>query len=294
MPTAELNGTTLYYEAAGADWPLRSGHAGRACVVLHGGLGVDHHYLRPGLDRLADRLRLVYVDQRGHGQSGRPPGLRGLNAEVGVPAVGQLADDADALAGHLGLDQVLVLGHDWGGFVALEMALRHPERVAGLVIVASTAGELGTDESLLDDFGPPLPVEVDILMRVPPATDEELEATVSALLPYYLHRHDPPGANPFSGCRFDAGAMARSMHVLAAWSGVDRLGQVDAPALLVGGRHDVFCPPEQLDRMARRLPRAEVAVLEESAHLPWLDEPEPFFAVVEGWLDREPEAGPRG
>ena len=282
MPTAELNGTTLFFER----WPERNGRPawpernGRPpCVVLHGGLGVDHHYLRPGLDRLGDRLELVYVDHRGHGQSGRPPE---------PPTVAQLADDAAALAAHLGQERVLVMGHSWGGSVAQELALRHPHRVAGLVLVAATAGELGTDESLLDDMGAPLPVEVDILTRVPPASDEELEATVRALGPYYLHNGDAAAAGVFAHCRFDAGAMVRSMHVLAAWTAADRLEDISVPALLVGGRHDVFCPPEQLARMARRLPRAEVVVLEESAHLPWLDEPDRFFPVVEEWLDRLP------
>ena len=272
MPTAELNGTTLHYET--------SETAGRPCLVLHGGLGADHNYLRPGLDRLGNRLSLVYVDHRGHGQGGR-------TSEP--PTVAQLADDAAALAVHLGHHRVVVLAHSWGGAVAQELALRHPERVAGLVLVASTAGELGADESLLDDMGPPLPVEVDILTRVPPATDEELEATVLALGPYYLRSGDAAAAaDVFARCRFDAAAMVRSMQALAAWTAVDRLGAVTAPALLVGGRHDVFCPPEQLARMARRMPRAEVVLLEESAHLPWLDEPDRFFAMVEGWLDRVP------
>ncbi|HEX2192182.1 MAG TPA: alpha/beta hydrolase [Acidimicrobiales bacterium] len=271
MPTAQLNGTTLYFETAGAGPP---------CLVLHGGLGVDHTYLRPGLDRLGDRLALVYIDHRGHGRSGR-------SAEP--PSVAQLADDADALAAHLGHRGVVVLAHSWGGFVAQDLALRHPGRVAGLVLVASTAGELGSDESLLDDLGPPLPVEVDILTRVPPATDEELEATVRALVPYYLHTdRGPAGDDVFAGCRFDAGAMARSMHILGAWSSIDRLDTLDVPSLLVGGRHDVFCPPEQLQRMARRMPSAEVAIFEESAHLPWVDEPDRFVDVVEEWLDRLP------
>ena len=277
MPTAELNGTTLYFERS------TTGGGRRPCLVLHGGLGVDHHYLRP-LDRLGHRLELVYVDHRGHGRS-----QTGHPAEL--PTVAQFADDAAALAAHLGHDRVLVLAHSWGGFVAQELALRHPDRVAGLVLVASTAGELGSDESLLDDMGPPLPVEVDILTRVPPATDEELEATVRALGPYYVRDADADaagGGEAFAGCRFDARAMVRSMHVLAAWTAVDLLGELAAPALVVGGRHDAFCPPEQLARLARRLPRADVAVLEESAHLPWLDEPDRFFAVVEAWLENLP------
>ena len=82
MSRAGLSDTTLYYREVGAGMP---------CLVMHGGLGLDHTYLHPGLDPLGDVLRLVYYDHRCHGRSGRPP-LETLTYE-------QLAaDDADASA----------------------------------------------------------------------------------------------------------------------------------------------------------------------------------------------------
>src|SRR6266540_5005734 len=85
MPTVAVNGTTLWYEVLGE---------GPTCLVMHGGLGLDHALCRPVVERLAGRLRLVWYDHRGNGRSGRPP-LETLTME-------QLADDADALAGRLG------------------------------------------------------------------------------------------------------------------------------------------------------------------------------------------------
>ena len=271
MPTASVNGTTLRYETFGE---------GPVCLVMAGWPGADHTYLRPGLDRLGRRLQLVYYDHRCHGRSGRPA--------YDTITMEQLADDAAALAEEVGAETPWVLGHFHGASVAQELALRHPERVRGLILVGATPGELGSDESLLDDFdAPPLPVEVDVLQRVPPATDDELAATLGALAPHLL----PQGAGidpeaVFAGATFDARAAGRWMQALGWWSAVDRLAQLDAPALLLVGSGDLLCPPAQSRRIRRRLAAAELVVLEGSGHLPWLDQPAAFVAAVEGWLDR--------
>ena len=123
MPAVDVNGTTLHHERIG-DGPV--------CLVMGGWPGVDHAYLRPGLDPLGERLALVYYDHRGTGRSGRP--------SPDSITVEQLADDADALAAALGAGRVLVLGHFQGASVAQELALRHPGRVAGLLLVSATTG----------------------------------------------------------------------------------------------------------------------------------------------------------
>ena len=271
MPAAAVGGISLHYEVLGA---------GPTCLVIPGWPGADHTYLRRGLDRLARRLRLVYYDHRCHGRSGCPS-PDGITVE-------QLADDAGGLAAALGEESVVVLGHFHGASVAQELALRHPARVRGLILVGATAGELGSDESLVDDLDtPPTPVEVDVLQRVPPATDDELAVTLGALAPYFFaERADQDPQAVFAGSTFRARAAIRWMQALGWWSAVDRLPQLEAPALLVVGRHDVFCPPAQSERVRRRLPRSELVVLDGGGHLPWVEEGETFAAAVEAWLDR--------
>src|SRR5215207_9810663 len=112
----------LYYRAIGE---------GRPIIVLHGGPDFDHHYLVPELDRLAASFRLVYYDQRGRGRSAgdvRPDEV-GIDSDV---------EDVERVRRHFGLDSVAVLGHSWGGLLAMEYATRHPERVSHLIL-ANTA-----------------------------------------------------------------------------------------------------------------------------------------------------------
>ena len=269
MPHAAVNGTTLEYEVIGT---------GPACVVLPGWIGVGHGYLRPGLDRLAGHLRLVYYDHRG-----------GFSVE-------QAADDAVAVAAAVDPGPVLLLGHHAGGGVAIEAALRHPGRVSGMILAGATPGELGRGESLADAFdAPPPPPEVEVLQRVPPGSDEELHATMLGVEQFFFHRLGRPEAGTtFEGCTFSAAVSRDAYMPLAWWSAVDRLGSLDVPLLVVVGRSDVFNGPFQAARIARHAPRATSVVLEESGHLPWVEEPDAFVSAVADWSAAEGLGRPRG
>jgi proline iminopeptidase len=270
MAIAELNGTSIWYDREGTGPP---------CLVLHGGLGVDHTLYQRTLAPLRERLTLVYLDHRGNGRSGRP--------SLDTITMEQLADDAAALAGHLGFQQVAVLGHSYGGFVAQELALRHPGLVVGLVLVDTTPGQLGATESADDDQGPPPPPELAEAMSVVPTTDDEFATGMREQFGFYLHRLDPAELEPvLAATIFDVRAMLRGFEVLAGWSSVDRLHTIAAPTLVLAGRHDVFTSWPQSVRIATRIPNAEMVVFENSGHMPWLDEPQQFVDVVVDWLDR--------
>ena len=267
MTMAVLDGVELFHVEVGTGPP---------CLVMHGGLGADHLMYRPWLDALADRVELIYYDHRCNGRSSSPP-LETMTME-------QLADDAAALLSHLGHDRAVVLGHSYGGFIAQELALRHPERVRALVLVDTTPGQLGTGESA-DDQGPPPPPELfETMLKV---ADEQPDAPrlLELMLPLYLHQADPVDtAAAMDGTIAKLDVAQQSMVVLAGWSSVDRLGSIGCPVLVVGGRYDIFTSLPQSVRIASRIPNARLEVFEASGHMPFIDEPERFTAVVGSWL----------
>ena len=272
MGVADIDGVPIHYEVDGpADAP--------AVVVLHGGLGLDHVLYRRTLAPLTDDFRLVSFDQRANGRS--------VPADASSITIERLADDAVALADHLGLDGFTVFGHSYGGFVAQELALRHPDRIERLVLCDTTPGQLGTGE--VEDehgVGPPPPPEVlEIFGRGLPPTDEDMAEGMAAMLPAYFHRPERLDLEGLAGGTIHrAAAMARGFEVLAAWSSVDRLAGVRAPTLVLAGRHDVFTAWPQALRMSTRIPGSEVVLFEESGHFPWIEEPERFFDVVRSFL----------
>ena len=265
----DVNGAQLFMQEIGS---------GPVALVLHGGLGVDQQPYR-GLDSLATMLHLVYVDHRGNGRSSRP--------DPATLTMTQWADDAAAVAGSVGAGEpAIVIGHSFGGFIAQELAIRHPTAVRALILVATTPGQLGTGEQPAPE-GPPIPDEFAALLTAMPATDEELAARMAELAPAYVHTA-PPEVLTASMAQtvFSAVAMRRGFEELATWSSVDRLAAVATPSLVIAGRHDAFTAWPQAERIAQRLPDAEVIVLENSAHFRWLDEPDAFFDAITDWLTR--------
>jgi len=173
MPVARLNDTEIFYVEVGQGVP---------CLVMHGGLGFDHSCLHPWLDPLGDVMHLVYYDHCGNGRSGRPP-TETITFE-------RLCSDADALREHLGFKEVAVLGYSFGGFIALEYALRYPERLSHLVLLDTTPAF---------DYGE----EIEANARRKGATQEQLDAleasdeneadfwrTLNLIAPLYFHTFD--------------------------------------------------------------------------------------------------------
>jgi proline iminopeptidase len=250
---------------------------GSPCLIAHGGPGL-HHGMYRTLDPLAAGRQLIYWDHRGHGRSGPLPD--------GPVPMALFADDAVVLADRLGIDTFSVFGHSFGGWVAQELALRHPDRVSALILAATTPGQLGSSESADDDQGPPPPAAVLELMATRPATGADLVELYAKLAPYYLRgadtTHFMAALDPELA---SADSMARVFEALEQWSAVDRLGDITCPTLVLAGRHDDFCSPQQLTRIARRIPHAEHVVFENSGHFMWLEEPDRFFPLVAEWLD---------
>lgn len=213
-------------------------------------------------------------------------GWSGATAALDGPvSMGLFADDAVALADQLGLDTFAVFGHSFGGWVAQEIALRHPDRVSALILAATTPGQLGATESPDDDQGEPPPADVIELLSSQPADTAALIELYTKLAPHLLRDVDPA---PFEAALDPDLVSADSMHrvfdALSRWSAVDRLPAIACPTLVLAGHHDAFCSPTQLTRIARRIPGADHVEFDNSGHFMWLEEPDRFFPLVSDWL----------
>ena len=122
----------LYYREIGQ---------GQTIIILHGGPDFDHTYLLPDLDRLSDSFRLIYYDQRGRGKSAD-------NVQPEDVTIQSDIEDLERLRGYFQLESVAILGHSWGGLLAMEYAIRHPDRVSHLILM-NTAPASHPDYMLL-------------------------------------------------------------------------------------------------------------------------------------------------
>ena len=256
---------------------------GTPVVVLHGGMGLDHNYFRPWMDRVA--ARLVYLDHIGNGLSPDPSDWEAFGVEEWCAGVDEVREAA-------GCDRAIVLGHSAAGFLALEYARRYPDRVAGLVLVGATP-VFDYGEELFAAASARASAEqmasLTTLFTASIFDDEEFKRHYMAVLPLYFSCYDPAfGEHVRNRVRFHARAFLHSRDQLLAvcdtrlW-----LGGVTAPALVVVGDDDLFTP---LDAAARRLATgladAELAVVEAAGHFPFVEQPERFAATVGDWIAR--------
>ena len=263
---------------------------GQPIVVLHGGPEFDHTYLLPELDRLAAAFRLVYYDQRGRGRSAS--GVRAEDVDLRSEI-----EDVDRVRRHFGLESVAVLGHSWGGVLAMEYAVRHPDRVSHLILLDTAPASADDWKALRDAFGRLRPAEDAEAMEAIAATDSYRQGDLDAEAAYNrihfrmtLRRPDllealvaRLGANSTT----DGVLLARAIeHRLreetsqsADWDLFPALRELDVPTLLLHGEHD-FIPVELAERIAEAVPGARLAVLPGCGHFTYLEEPEQVFEEV--------------
>lgn len=269
MRNMDCDGAEIWYEVVGA---------GDVLITLHGGLGLDSSYFRPWLDPLGESRAVVFFDQRANGRSS------GTAEQLTMQ---RLADDADALRAVLGAERVSLLGHSYGGFVALQYALSCPERVAALVLcdtdaTAPTAEVIGRELQRLG-AGP----DVMETMGSEVTSTEDMRKWFAVMGRYYMPHSDPASMQAALGeVRFSKAGDEGGGRALAGWDVTSRLGEIAAPTLVVTGRDDFMFPPDRAQVIADAIPGAQLLVYDHSGHLPFIERHDAFLADVGGFLDR--------
>ena len=247
-----------------------SSSGARSVLLLHGGPGITDYMamLEPELDG----WRWITYQQRG-----LPP-----SALNGPYTVEQHVADAVAVLDTLGIDRTVVLGHSWGGHLAMHLALAHPERVTGLVIV-DPLGAVG------DGGAPALGAElhrrlqpasaekfalVSARLEGPAPTDDDFLESLSLLWPGYFA--DPPSAPPIppfiraSLAAYAGTSASVGEHFAGDFAG--KLRGVTTPAIFVLGERSPM-PVSQGEATAALFSSADVDVIPGAGHLPWYEVP---------------------
>ncbi|MEW6034589.1 MAG: alpha/beta hydrolase [Chloroflexota bacterium] len=272
---ARTNGVQLYYTDEGAGLPL---------VVHHGGPGFDHTSIAPFLRDLAGEMRLVCFDHRGTGRSSHPEEGDGYD-------IGDFVDDVEGLRRHLGVEGFAMLGHSFGGMVALHYVLAHPERLSHLLLVCTAASHEflreGT-ENMRRGVGPEVWLELERIAQGPPSA-ENMKRAFMLQAPVFFRDPSMISALDLDNVRWGPASQA-AWQYLARFDLRGWLCRIRVPTLVIAGRHDLAVPLCHSEEMAQLIPGAHLAVSESSAHFPYIEDRGWFLQTVRRFLLGEKEA----
>jgi len=251
-----------------------AGMGGRPIVVLHGFCGAKEDFTE-WLDQLAAAgWHAVAYDQRGHGQSGHPAGEEAFSLRV-------FADDVVAVADRLGWDRFALLGHSMGGMVAQLVALAHPERLDGLILMDTGHGPLeGIDPSLME-LAQQI-VRQDGLAALLAAQREMGPGPLDSA-PFLRLCEERPGYQEFCDAKTLAASpdmwLAMTVEMFKQPDRLSALGRLSVPALVVVGSEDApFVGPCR--RLASAIPGARLVVVPGGGHSPQFEAPELWCEAV--------------
>jgi 3-oxoadipate enol-lactonase len=254
-----------------------AGQGGRPLMLVHGYTGAGSDF-EDFVERLADLgWHVVTPDLRGHGGSSKPTDEAAYDFDL-------FAADLLALAGSLGWDRFVLLGHSMGGMIAQVLTLGAPERVEALILMDTGHGSLQIDQSLIDlavatarEQG--IDVVADFMAEAddgPLASDAYRRKVAED--PSYKERGD-------RNLRNTSPAMFAAM-MLRISSTPDRLGDlpsIDVPTLVMVGEEDApFL--EASRRMADAIEGACLAVLPGGGHSPQFEAPDAWWEAMSGFL----------
>ena len=302
---AVINGVRLAYWTSRPIQPIDV-----PVVFLHGGPGYNSYSFRMTAGKALDaRYPMVYLDERGSGESERP--------WRGDYALATQVQDIEGLRRQLGVERMVVAGHSFGGTLALEYAQAYPERVARLMLIDAAVDLPGALESWMQTLATQFPEAYaaaersdagKALRAVAPADTCGLArarmnfvGAGMATLPDARAFHDRQ--------QFHVMAAKAEQERLDAQSGLRNTGESGAtlmgpsanfvcysvkhperlrmPTLVLVGAPDGAVGVDPQRALARRLPHATLVVLPGSAHFPYQEEPEAFLEAVDAFMQKD-------
>jgi proline-specific peptidase len=269
----QIRDVSLFVEVRGQGYPL---------VVMHGGPSADHYTMLP-FRQCADQFTVILYDHRCNGRS--------VGAPVSSMTFENLTGDAEALRRKLGFKRWAVLGHSFGGQVALEYALRYPASLSHLVLV-NTGGEARWSQQNAADllakqgysprraelvrrwFNGELTANFLMFMRVGAVYHEHLGPwLVRDLIHGAWRSRMRPEALIFAG-----------RDLLPGWTVMDRLGEIKVPTLVIAGRDDGVFPPECQRELAAGIPNARLRLVDHAGHSPHAEQTAEVMAAVRDFI----------
>ncbi len=269
----KVNGTSIYVKTIGQGEPI---------LFLHGGPGLSHDYFLPHVEKLAETHTLIFFDQRGGGRSGTDL----TNEQM---TMGYFMGDIRGILDQLGFDKVHVIGHSFGGLLAMKFATENPGKVKSLIFCNSVAASKEFDALSAKN-------------QENATTPGDVKARSAIFSSEHFKKGDP-GAYEllfkigFKRSFFDTlnidklslglnNGFSKTSKLLyglspdvVAYDYHTALSKLKVPALVIHGEADLV-PIEGSQKLASCIAGTQMVVMKQSGHFPFIEEPEEFMRVI--------------
>ena len=258
MPTIEAAAAAIYYEAAGPGDPL---------VLIPGFASGAWSWFRQA--NLEDDLRVITYDPRGIGRS--------PIANDEPLSIETFTGDLLGLLDTLKIEKAHILGASFGGFVALEFALRYPERLDKLILACTTAGgknHVSPDIEILRSFtrDPDRPLGDQIRRFFRPAFTENFNAEHAEVVEQVCRLREE---NEVSEATYVA-----QLQTAFSFDVEDRLGGIEQETLVITGDVDNLVPMQNSLNLAAHLPKAKLSIIENGSHMIFVENANEFNRII--------------
>ena len=272
-----VHGSDIYYRVLGTGEPL---------LIVHGGPLLDHSYLLPSFEALADEYQLIFYDQRACGRSSAA-------VDTAQMSMSTFVADIEALREALDLGPIHLLGHSWGGLLAMQYAAEYPGQLRSLILSNSmpatseawqkeeaalarriTKADSALRETLLGsremEKNPAKAIEKLLRLSFKP---QFFQPRLLDSLPLYVPDDYLARSRAFSQLGPD----------LAGYNLEPALSRLRLPVLLLYGSHE---PAAELSgpRLAKLISQAELTVIKHAGHFPFIEQPKAYFGRIRAFL----------
>ena len=268
----------LYYQTMGQGDPV---------IVIHGGPGMDQGYLLPGMAALAKKHQVVFYDQLGCGRS------TATVIDESHITINSFVEDIETLRKALKFEKVTIVGHSWGGMLAMYYAVKYPKNIKKLVLM-NTVASSGIHDFVEELENRTLPSAGDFeKLKV---SQEFINSDPQAIAQYYrlffqYYFHNPKDLEKLNLQLEPKGAAtgAKVAKILEESIFVkytdqhDDLQKLKIPTLIIHGESDVI-PMSAANSMAHSIKGSKLVVLKNCGHFPYIEQPKEWLDAVERFL----------
>ena len=261
----ELKDAKIYYQSYGSGTPV---------IVVHGGPGLDHTYLLPQLADLSDEHKLIFYDQRGSGKSEAVVDSTTITLD-------NFVEDLEALRRELKIEKVNLLGHSWGGFLAMNYALKYPDNIDKIILISTIPASSDYVPEFLEQRENRRTEEDKILLNEIMSSEnflngdaEFMENFTRLFFKSYFHNQELVNELTLNFSERTAGNFIPIYTLMSKYfTDYDlsqQLSELQNKIFLIHGDDDVI-PLLYIEELNSILPNAELVILKDCGHFPFVE-----------------------